>query len=180
MSNARSLAELLGTDSKIKADDLDVGQIGGRRNLIINGAMQVAQRGTSFSSLSSTQYLLDRWSNKTVTMSFWYRTNIDGVRLRQYATATHDTIPTTNGEWAYRTVTFTFNTLQSDPRSANCATIGFWNSTAPVVNGSYFEVTQVQLEVGTVATPFEHRSYGEELALCQRYYGGGQQVLLKR
>jgi len=33
-----------------------------------------------------------------------------------------------------------------------------------------FYLTGVQLEVGTVATPFEHRSYGEELALCQRYY----------
>ncbi len=30
--------------------------------------------------------------------------------------------------------------------------------------------TGVQLEVGSVATEFEHRSYGEELALCQRYY----------
>ena len=29
---------------------------------------------------------------------------------------------------------------------------------------------QVQLELGSVATPFEHRSYGEELTLCQRYY----------
>jgi hypothetical protein len=27
-----------------------------------------------------------------------------------------------------------------------------------------------QLEVGPVATPFEHRSYGQELALCHRYY----------
>ncbi len=31
-------------------------------------------------------------------------------------------------------------------------------------------VTGVQLEVGDTATDFEHRSYGEELALCQRYY----------
>ena len=28
----------------------------------------------------------------------------------------------------------------------------------------------IQLETGSSATPFEHRSYGEELALCQRYY----------
>ncbi|MDA7701601.1 hypothetical protein N8864_04080, partial [Gammaproteobacteria bacterium] len=34
----------------------------------------------------------------------------------------------------------------------------------------YIQITGVQLEVGTKATPFEHRSYGQELALCQRYY----------
>jgi len=34
----------------------------------------------------------------------------------------------------------------------------------------YFAITGVQLEVGSQATDFEHRSYGEELALCQRYY----------
>jgi len=32
------------------------------------------------------------------------------------------------------------------------------------------QFTGVQLELGKVATPFEYRSYGEELALCQRYY----------
>ena len=37
-------------------------------------------------------------------------------------------------------------------------------------NGATFYLTGVQLEVGDTATPFEHRSFGEELALCQRYY----------
>jgi hypothetical protein len=40
-----------------------------------------------------------------------------------------------------------------------------YNSTS-----NYIQFTGVQLEVGDTATPFEHRSYGEELALCQRYY----------
>ena len=33
-----------------------------------------------------------------------------------------------------------------------------------------YDFAAIQLEPGTVATPFEHRSYGQELALCQRYY----------
>jgi hypothetical protein len=36
--------------------------------------------------------------------------------------------------------------------------------------GNYWQITGVQLEVGDTATPFEFRSYGQELALCQRYY----------
>jgi len=36
-----------------------------------------------------------------------------------------------------------------------------------------FDIAQVQLEAGDVATPFEHRSIGQELALCQRYYETG-------
>jgi len=46
-----------------------------------------------------------------------------------------------------------------------------------------FQITECQLEVGSQATPFEHRSFGEELALCQRYYtreGAGSGGVYKR
>ena len=36
--------------------------------------------------------------------------------------------------------------------------------------GNYFQLTNVQLEIGDTATSFEHRSIGEELYRCQRYY----------
>ena len=64
--------------------------------------------------------------------------------------------------------------------SSRLGAAGAWNNNNNVgatgqvnlyaTNSSTFYLTGVQLELGKVATPFEHRSYGEELALCQRYY----------
>ena len=36
--------------------------------------------------------------------------------------------------------------------------------------GTWVEIANVQLELGSVATPFEQRPVGLELSLCQRYY----------
>jgi len=43
-------------------------------------------------------------------------------------------------------------------------------ATPITTNSATFYITGLQLEVGTVATSFDYRSYGTELALCQRYY----------
>ena len=45
-----------------------------------------------------------------------------------------------------------------------------FTSTWYTTNDATFEITGVQLEVGSVATDFEHRSYAQELSLCLRYY----------
>jgi len=48
---------------------------------------------------------------------------------------------------------------------ANLTTSTWWTT-----NDATFELTGVQLEVGSVATDFEHRSFGKELELCKRYF----------
>jgi hypothetical protein len=54
--------------------------------------------------------------------------------------------------------------VASPAESATGATV--WITT----NNNYVEFTGVQLEKGTIATPFEFRPYPIELQLCQRYY----------
>ena len=238
---------------------------GGRRNLIINGAMQVAQRGTSFAG-ATTAYHTDRWIDvmnlgswtisqssdapdgfgyshkwdcttangtlaagselilatrlegqdcqqlkygsanaESLTLSFWVKSSKTGtytVEFDQYGdrqisrTYTIDSADT----WEYKTVTVPGDTGGSidNDNSAEFQLL-FWlgagsNLTSGTLNTSAWAtttnanrvspsnvnladntandwyITGVQLEVGSVATPFEHRSYGEELALCQRYY----------
>jgi len=61
----------------------------------------------------------------------------------------------------------TLNTSWSSPSAGNRA-VGQVNLASATSN--YWQITGVQLEVGDTATPFEHRSYGDELARCQRYY----------
>jgi len=97
--------------------------------------------------------------------------------------------------WEYKTVTFSGATAGSWLESTNrgvgvffglgmgstfSGTAGSWSAnqyysstgaTSVVgTNGATWYITGVQLEVGRNATEFEHRSYGEELALCQRYF----------
>lgn len=69
----------------------------------------------------------------------------------------------------YDAVDFSSKTIGSN----NYYSIMFYWSTnqgSNKVRDGNIDITNVQIELGKVATPFEHRSYGEELALCQRYY----------
>ena len=212
----------------------------GRKNLIINGAMEVAQRATSLTGRtdSATVLTVDRFhhhssggtydtSQQTVTnggmpglpikfknyLKFDVTTGanncgvwqtIEDVRTVQglhtcsfYARGTNpsrgkyeldfrqyfgsggsSTTELTfddvvlSSEWQRYTFTFTPESLSGKTIGANSYFRMFLRQPDAdnTTNAYSFEITGVQLEAGGNATDFEHRSYGEELALCQRYF----------
>jgi hypothetical protein len=113
------------------------------------------------------QSVFDYIDNRTVTLSCWIKTNRTDITFRHTATTNISTSSyTADGTWqrvsaVYLTPTGTTHN-QFD-------ILSFASGLSSHAVGDYLEVAQVQLELGDQATEFEHRSYGEELALCQRY-----------
>ena len=139
-------------------------------------------------------------NNTTITVSFKVETNWTGnlaVALRSSGTLRSYIIdaPVVSGT---NNISISI-LLQSDTVSANDSSIGVelnigannegdrrTATTGSWVTGNYFlstsstqwtktlnnfiNITGVQLEAGSSATEFEHRQYGTELQLCQRYY----------
>ena len=258
----------------ITCANINGAQIGGRRNLVINGAMQVAQRGTS-SDVSSTAYgSVDRfqlevagldnavtmaqvdvssgttpytegfrkalkltngdqtsvgntdtmrilykfeaqdiaqsgWNHKSassfITLSFWIKSSVAQsfkVSLISWdgssRTFVFDTGSLSADTWTKVTKTIPGDSnVTVDNDNANGFQISFYqylgtnytdsgytenqwgayqNPQTPDqtntwydTNDATYELTGVQLEVGSQATAFEHRSFNEELRLCERY-----------
>jgi hypothetical protein len=97
------------------------------------------------------------WTTISVTVAgdtsgTWLTTNGIGIRVF-LGLGVGSTYSGTAGAWA-----------AGDFRSATGAT------SVVGTNGATFYITGVQLEAGSTASPFEYRSYGTELALCQRYF----------
>ena len=254
MTKARQLADL--------GNAYDDGALS-NRNLIINGAMKVAQRGTSFNPPSQGGYVVDRFhqyqgsggvlyyeqstdaplgfsNSLKITVNtadssiasgdyYYMRYEAEGLDCSRLSLGTSDAQKFTLSFYVKSSLTGTFsgafqnaatnrsyvfeytinlaNTWERKTVTVDGDTSGTWltnNSVGLRVafdlgNGSSLRssagswassgnygstgsvelvgtasatlyLTGVQLEVGDTATPFEHRSYGEELLACKRYF----------
>jgi hypothetical protein len=119
---------------------------------------------------------------QTFTLSFWARATSGTVSASafSYGIVARENSPELPTTWKKITYTFT-TTISSSNAYASCYVIYF----SAGATATSIDIAQVQLEVGDTATPFEHRSYGEELLACKRYFhkqernagGGGNDVL---
>jgi hypothetical protein len=143
------------------------------RNKIINGNFAVNQRAvTGTVTLAAGAYGHDRWKAGAGGCTYTFATSANVTTLTISAGTLMQVIEGENLLSGTHVLTWTGTAtarVDSGSYSASGMTgtaVGGINQTIEFATGT---VSKVQYEPGSVATPFEHRPIGTELALCQRY-----------
>ena len=110
------------------------------------------------------------WSGtaNTVTSDIISAWGAEGTNPTLIANATYENTPANlSVTTSYATYSLT---ASIDTASTTNIIVFIWSDVTDTTAGDFLYVTDVQLEPGSVATPFEQRPIGTELALCYRYY----------
>jgi hypothetical protein len=153
---------------------INAGPLAGFRNLLVNGNPTINQRGYTSGAATTiaNQYTLDRWRVATSGQSISWTDSANVRTVTAPAGGVEQVIEglsVIGGTYALNwtgTATATINGA-SVAKGGNVTLAGGTDATVRFSGGT---LSLAQLEPGTVATPFEQRPIGTELALCQRYY----------
>ena len=141
------------------------------RDLVISFWVRSAKTGTHCVALV----------NSGGDRSFIFEYTVNAINTWEFKTLTLPNGLITAGTWDWANgvgVRVYFSLMMGSTRQSSAGswlTGGVYLSTVDQVNvmdtvGNVFAITGVRMEPGLVVTPFEHRSIGLEMTLCQRYY----------
>ena len=138
-----SWAEADANFTNLNNDKLEAGQLAGFRNILINGAMRINQRGVTIAAAANGAYGPDRWKK------------VDASNMTQIVEA---------GNFEPSTI-YTLTGTGVTTKQITSPASGNW--TLPNIP---IAATKIQLEKGSIATPFELRPIGFEFLLSCRYF----------
>jgi hypothetical protein len=134
-----------------------------------NVTLSFQAKVSSTTKLDNVKCAIVAWSGTadTVTSDIISAWGAEGTNPTLIANATYENTPANlNVTTSFATYSVTANV---DTASTSNIIVFIWSDVTDTTAGDFLYITNVQLEAGSVATPFERRDYGRELAMCQRY-----------
>jgi hypothetical protein len=141
-----------------------------------NVTLSFQAKVSSTTKLDNVKCAIVAWSGTadTVTSDIISAWGAEDTNPTLIANATYENTPANlNVTTSFATYSVTANV---DTVSTSNIIVFIWSDVTDTTAGDFLYITGVQLEKGSVATPFEFRSIGQELGLCQRYCYVGQLV----
>ena len=135
-----------------------------------NVTLSFQAKVSATTKLDNVKCAVIAWSGTedTVTSDIISAWEAEGTNPTLIANATYENTPANlnvTTSWATYSVTANVDTAST----ANII-VFIWSDVTDTTLGDFLYITNAQLEIGETATPFERQMYGQQLALCQRYY----------
>ncbi len=134
-----------------------------------NVTLSFQAKVSATTKLDNVKCAIVAWSGTadSVTSDIISAWGAEGTNPTLIANATYENTPANlnvTTSWATYSVTANVDTAST----ANII-VFIWSDVTDTTAGDFLYITNAQLEIGTSATPFERRLYGQELANCMRY-----------